>query len=163
MDTKGTIIELYKNGFSRKDIAKTMYITERYVRKVIATRGKKLPSELTERNYIAAIKHGFESKEEFAVHFGVSRMTLQRFEERTGIKQKIARYLHIQGKTASEITAILNTKTSRLKIYEAETLPTIAGIKSDLETILGVLREYAQIDDEAQTQYYALKRICEKL
>lgn len=163
MNKKYIIIELYKTGFSNSEISEQVGVNERYVRKIIADSGNNLKTELTERNYIAAIKHGFESKEEFAAHFGASRMTIQRFEERTGIKQKIARYLHIQGKTASEITAILNTKTSSLKIYEAETLPTIAGIKSDLETVLRVLRESAQIDDEAQTQYYALKRICEKL
>jgi|GEM_PF-3507972 len=163
MTTKEQIIELHKAGLSYSEIAKQIGVSMRYVYKITGTYANNLSTELTEKNYITAVKHGFESKEELASHFGVSRMTIQRFEERTGIKQKIARYLHIQGKTASEITAILNTKTSRLKIYEAETLPTIAGIKSDLETALGVLREYAQIDDEAQTQYYALKRICEKL
>ena len=91
------------------------------------------------------------------------RKNLQRFEEKTGIKQKIARYLHIHGKTEKEITTILKTKTSRLNIHEAGTLPTIAGIKSELETVLEILKEYAQIDDEVQTQYYTLKRICEKL
>lgn len=163
MNKKYIIIELYKTGFSASEIAEQLGVTGKYVRKIIATYDNMLSKELTERNYIAAIKHGFESKEELAAYFGVSCRTLQRFEEATGINQKLAKYLYIQGKTEEEITVVLNTKTSRLKIHEAGTLPTIAGIKSDLETVLGILKEYAQIDDEAQSQYYALKRICEKL
>ena len=156
MNTKYIIIELYKTNLSTSEIAGQLGITERYVRKIIAAYGNTLSTKLTERNYIAAIKHGFESKEELAAHFGVSRMTMQRFEEKTGIKQKIARYLHIHGKTEKEITTILKTKTSRLNIHAAGTLPTIAGIKSELETVLEILKEYAQIDDEVQTQYYTL-------
>lgn len=163
MNTKNAIIELHKISFSTSEIAEQLGVTERYVRKIIATYDNTLSKKLTERNYITAIKHGFESKEELATHFGMSRMTIQRFEEKTGIKQKIARYLYINGKTEKEITSILKTKTSGLNIHETGTLSTIAGIKSDLETVLGILKEYAKIDDEAQSQYYALKRICEKL
>lgn len=163
MTTKEQIIELHKTGFSCSEIAEHIGVTVQYVRKIIAACANALSMELTERNYIAAIKHGFESKEEVAAHFGVSYRTLKRFEESTGINQRLAKYLYVQGKTEDEITALLHTKTSVLEIHKAGTLPTIAGIKSDLETVLEVLKEYAQIDDEAQSQYYALKRICEKL
>ncbi len=163
MNKKYIIIELYKTGLSTSEITEQLGVTKKYACKIIATYNNTLSKELTERKYIAAVKHGFESKEELAAYFDVSCRTLQRFEEATGIKQKLAKYLYIQGKTEEEITVILNTKTSRLKIHEAGTLPTIAGIKSDLETVLDILKEYAQIDNEAQTQYYALKRICEKL
>lgn len=131
------------------------------MRKIIATCTN--ATKLTERNYIAAVKQGFKSKEELAAYFGVSYRTLKRFEESTGINQQLAKYLYVQGKTEDEITALLCTKTSVLKIHEAGTLPTITMIKSDLETVLEVLKEYAQIDDEAQPQYYALKRICKNL
>lgn len=158
---KEIIINLYKIGLSNKKIAEMTNVTEIYVRKIIKI--VNTPKILTEKNYITTIKYGIKSKEELASYFGVSRMTVQRFEEKTRIKQKIARYLYIHGKTEKEIAALLKTKTSGLKIHEAGTLPTITGIKLDLETILGVLKEYAQIDDEVQSQYYALKRICEKL
>ena len=163
MNTKNAIIELHKISFSTSEIAEQLGVTGRYVRKIIATYDNTLSKKLTERNYITAIKHGFESKEELAAHFGVSYRTLKRFEESTGINQRLAKYLYVQGKTESEITTLLHTKTSALNIHEAGTLPTIAGIKSDLETVLGILKEYAQIDDEAQSQYYALKRIYERL
>lgn len=163
MTTKEQIIELHKAGLSYSEIAKQIGVSMRYVYKITGTYANNLSTELTEKNYITAVKHGFESKEELATHFGVSNRTLKRFEESTGINQQLAKYLYVQGKTENEITTLLHTKTSALKIHEAGTLPTIAGIKSDLEKVLGVLKEYAQIDDEAQSQYYALKRICEKL
>ncbi|MDE6159829.1 MAG: helix-turn-helix domain-containing protein [Bacteroidaceae bacterium] len=163
MNKKDIIIELYKTGLTASEIAEQLGITKRYARKTTGTCANTSPQKLTESNYITAIKKGVESKKELAVHFGVSRMTMKRFEEKTGIKQKIARYLYIQGKTEKEITAILKTKTSGLNIHEAGTIPTIAGIKSELETVLGVLKEYTQIDDKAQSQFYTLKRICEKL
>ncbi|WP_300647466.1 helix-turn-helix domain-containing protein [uncultured Bacteroides sp.] len=163
MNKKYIIIELYKTGFSTSEIAEQLGVTEKYARKIIATCTDMLSTELTERNYVKAIKHGFESKEELASHFGVSYRTLKRFEESTGINLRLAKYLYVQGKTDSEITTLLHTKTSVLNIHEAGTLPTIVGIKSDLETVLGILKEYAQIDDETQSQYYALKRIYEKL
>ncbi len=162
MNTKDRIIELHKIGCPVLEIAEHVCVTKKYVRKIIKTFAEEVPTDLTEKNYVLAIKHGFESKEELSTHFGVSCRTLQRFEEATRIKHKIARYLHIHGKTENEIKTILNTKTSVLKIHQEGTLPTIAGIKSDLEAILGVLKEYAQFDDEAQTQYYTLKRIYEK-
>ena len=157
---KNIVIDQYKAGISISEIAKTLGITTRYVYKIIS---KKYSSSLTESSYIEAIKYGFKSKTELADHFKVSRMKLQRFETKTGIIQKIARYLHIQGKTEKEITSILKTKSSRLLINEAGTLPTIAGIKSDLKTVLEVLKEYAKIDDDAQSQFYKIKRIYEKL
>lgn len=157
---KNIVIDQYKAGVSISEIAKTLGITTRYVYKIIS---KEYNSSLTESSYIKAIKYGFKSKTELADHFKVSRMKLQRFETKTGIIQKIARYLHIQGKTEKEITSILKTKSSRLLINEAGTLPTIAGIKSDLKTVLEVLKEYAKIDDDAQSQFYKIKRIYEKL
>ena len=163
MTTKEQIIELHKIGFSNSAIAEQIGVTVRYVRKITKTCANALTTELTEKNYITAVKHGFESKEELATYFGVSRMTLQRFEEKTGVKQRLAKYFYVLGKTEDEITALLHTKTSVLGIHQTGTLPTIAGIKTDLETVLEVLKEYAQIDDEAQPQYYALRRICEKL
>ena len=157
---KNIVIDQYKAGVSISEIAKTLGITTRYVYKIIS---KGYRSSLTESSYIEAIKYGFKSKTELADHFKVSRMKLQRFETKTGIIQKIARYLHIQGKTEKEITSILKTKSSRLLINEAGTLPTIAGIKSDLKTVLEVLKEYTKIDDDAQSQFYKIKRIYEKL
>ena len=163
MNAKDRIIELHKTGFSNSEIAEYVGVTVRYVRNIIATCVDTLSAELTERNYVKAIKYGFESKEELAAHFGISYRTLKRFEESTGINQRLAKYLYVQGKTDGEITTLLHTKTSVLNIHEAGTLPTIAGVKSDLETVLVILKEYAQIDDEAQSQYYSLKRIYERL
>lgn len=160
---KNIVIDQYKAGVSISEIAKTLGITTRYVYKIISKECSSSSSSLTESSYIEAIKYGFKSKTELADHFKVSRMKLQRFETKTGIIQKIARYLHIQGKTEKEITSILKTKSPRLLINEAGTLPTIAGIKSDLKTVLEVLKEYAKIDDDAQSQFYKIKRIYEKL
>lgn len=160
MKTKDIITELYKTGLPASEIAKSIGVTKRYVNAVIS-RQKPLSDNLTESNYIAAIKNNsFESKEKLAAFFGVSRMTLHRFEEKTGIIPKTAKYLYIQGKTEAEITALLHTKTSALKLQK---IPTIAGIKSDLETALEILKDYAQIVGAAQPQYYTLKRIYEKL
>ena len=160
MKTKDIITELYKTGLSASEIAKLAGVTIRYVNAVIS-RQKPLSDNLTESNYIAAIKNNsFESKEELAAIFGITYRTLHRFEEKTGIIAKTAKYLYIQGKTEAEITALLHTKTSALRLHK---IPTIAGVKSDLETVLEILKDYAQIVGDAQPQYYTLKRIYEKL
>ena len=154
---KEIIINLYKIGLSNKKIAEMTNVTERYVRKIIQI--VNTPKILTEKNYITTIKYGIKSKEELASYFGVSRMTLYRFEETTGINKKLLRCLYTEGKTLEKITSLLNTKITETEINHLKTLPTIAGIKGDIQKVMNVLLECVPYDTSIEKTYNKLKRI----
>lgn len=114
-NTKERIIELSQT-LSPVEIAETIGTSVLYVYKVLrsANTSENKPL-LTLQNYIAAHCKGITKKNDLAAFFGVSRMTIHRFENRPEIKQHFARYMELQNngyelnKLLQHSTAILDT------------------------------------------------------
>lgn len=80
--------------FSPADIAKNIGTSIQYVNKVLrnATRSENKPP-LTLQNYVAAHRQGITKKYDLSEYFGVSRMTINRFENKPEIKEYFERYI----------------------------------------------------------------------
>ncbi len=92
---KERIISLSDN-FSPAEIAVMIGTSVQYVYKVLKnapTSANKPP--LTLQNYVMAHRKGITKKNDLAAFFGVSRMTINRFENRPEIKQHFARYMEL--------------------------------------------------------------------
>ncbi|MBD5339783.1 MAG: hypothetical protein HDR98_11840 [Bacteroides sp.] len=115
LTAKEKIIELSRT-LSPAEIAVTIGTSVQYVYKVLrnAATSKNKPL-LTLQNYIAAHRKGITKKNDLAAFFGVSRMTINRFENRPDIKQHFSRYMELQNngyelnKLLQHSTAILET------------------------------------------------------
>ena len=114
---KERIIELSRL-FSTAEIADIVNSSEPYVNKILrnAPTSDNKPL-LTLENYAAAQRKGVTKKNDLAAFFEVSRMTINRFENRPEIKQHLARYMELQNcgyelnKLLQQSTAILETIT----------------------------------------------------
>ncbi len=79
------------------EIADTIGTSIQYVNKVLRnTPSSKNKPSLTLENYVMAHRKGITKKNDLAVFFGVSRMTINRFENRPEIKDLFARYLELR-------------------------------------------------------------------
>ena len=115
LTTKERIIELSRM-LSPVEIAVTIGISVQYVYKVLrnAATSENKPL-LTLENYVVAHYKGITKKNDLAAFFGVSRMTINRFENRPEIKQHFSRYMELQNngyelnKLLQHSTAILET------------------------------------------------------
>lgn len=78
------------------EITETIGTRIQYVNKVLrnAATSKNKPL-LTLENYVTAHRKGITKKNDLAAFFGVSRMTIYRFENRPEIKQHFARYMEL--------------------------------------------------------------------
>lgn len=140
MTYKEHIIDLLNLGItSSAEIAAIVRCDKRHVQNV---KKKFFESQnnkegLTVENYISAIQRGCDTKEKLSVFFGISRMTLLRFETKNISRKQVSRYLFITGtdiKTISHLFRLTEEESQELK-----SLPTIAQIKEQLKTISAVL------------------------
>jgi len=119
---KERIISLSKN-FSPAEIAEIIGTSVQHVNKTIqkAITSKSKPL-LTLANYVAAHRMGIKCKNDLAAFFGVSRMTINRFENRPEIQRHFARYTELRNnkydlkETLQHLTSIYET----LAIFEPE-------------------------------------------
>ena len=93
---KERIIELFRT-FTPVEIAEIIGTSISYVNKVLrnATTSENKPL-LTLENYVKAHCKGITKKNDLAAFFGVSRMTINRFENRPEIKHHFARYMELR-------------------------------------------------------------------
>lgn len=140
MTYKKYIIDLLKSGItSSKEIAVAVGCNVRHVQKVKKAlfESQETNKGLTIENYLTAILHGCDTKEKLVRYFGISRMTLLRFEKKNISREQVSSYLFIAGtdiKTISHLFRLTEAETERIK-----SLPTIAQIKAQLKTISAVL------------------------
>lgn len=86
MTAKDQIINLY-GLLSPQDIAEKIGVSIYYVNRVIKAYKTNLVPPLTLQNYAIAYRQGIKRKCDLAQYFGVSRMTVNRFENKPEIKK----------------------------------------------------------------------------
>lgn len=109
--------------FSPTEIAEIIGTSIQYVNKVLRnaiTSENKPP--LTLPNYVVAHRKGITKKNDLAAFFGVSRMTINRFENRPEIKHHFTRYMELRNNgyyidEVHHLTEILET----LSLFEPNT------------------------------------------
>ncbi len=132
---KDYVVKVFLNGgFSNAETAQIVGVSERYVRKIKKEQEKPL---LNVANYITAVRNGLTAKQDLADYFGVSRMTINRFERSNDF---------------GDILGCLLT----LEKY-------IRQAKSDLTNALGILEQIAKYDSTATAKYYTLKQLLDTL
>lgn len=118
-------------------------------------------NKLTIENYISAIQRGCDTKEKLSVFFGISRMTLLRFEKKNISRKQVSRYLFITGtdiKTISHLFRLTEEEAQELK-----NLPTIVQIKEQLKTISAVLHPLKANAEKISEQYANINDILWRL
>lgn len=98
--TKKELIKNLSAHCTPKEIAKITNSSTAYVYNVLSRYNKeqflKSNPDLSVENYIKAYNMGVMSKKELAEYFNVSRMTLNRFESRTGISKHLQDYITLR-------------------------------------------------------------------
>lgn len=102
---------------SPAEIAETIGTSVQYVNKVLrnAATSENKPL-LTLENYVTAHRKGITKKNDLAAFFCVSRMTINRFENRPEIKQHFTRYTELQNS---------GYELNKLLLHSTEILETI--------------------------------------
>lgn len=139
LTAKKRIIELSRT-LSPTEIAESIGTSIQYVNKVLrnAPTSDNKPL-LTLENYVAAQRKGITKKNDLAAFFGVSRMTINRFENRPEIKQYFARYKELRN-DGYELNKLLQHSTAILEtILPFEPESTVA---STLRQVIAILSKY---------------------
>lgn len=111
------------------EVAKEVHTSVSYVRNVLSENKRAVkPIEpanfppLNIENYVAAHRMGITRKNDLAEFFGVSRMTINRFENRPEIKQHFAHYIELRnnGYDLEEVLQRLTSIHETLAIFEPE-------------------------------------------
>jgi len=125
MTAKERIIEQY-GMFTPDEIAENIGVSVYYVNRVIKAHTANLWPPLTLQNYVAAHRRGITKKNDLAAYFGVSRMTINRFENKPEIKEYFERYMRFREDETylknlrKELSGILEM----LEMFEPETMTT---------------------------------------
>lgn len=112
MTAKERIIEQY-GMFTPEEIAENIGVSVYYVNRVIKAHTADLRPPLTLQSYAAAHRQGITKKNDLARYFGVTRMTINRFENKPEIKQYFERYMQFREdgvylkKLSEELSGIL--------------------------------------------------------
>lgn len=157
-------------GLTDSEIAETLCLSTKsgYIRKIRREIADNLCNndkrpKLTPETYYNAMKKNNGTKEDLAAALGVARMTLHRFEQDTEMKKRLARYMRVRGMGLERIAAQLGTKISILEEMGIDRLPTLDGIKAQIEIALEPLADVAQWDEDVAAIYYQWEKASERL
>jgi len=91
---------------------------------------------LTIANYVAAYRMGVRLKNDLAAFFGVSRMTINRFENRPEIKDYFSQYIELRnnGYNLTELLQHLVSIHKTLSIFEPDS-KTAQSVKQAIELL----------------------------
>ncbi len=141
-----------------KEIADYVGCSKRHVQTVIKEfKEVESNTKLTLENYIAAIQSGCDTKEQIAEYFGVSRMTLLRFEKKNISRKEISRYLYVYGtdiRTIAHLFRLTHEETEKLK-----NIPTITEIKEQLKAISAILHPLKSSSEKIADQHANVNKI----
>lgn len=138
MTNKERIVELSKH-FNPIEVAEMCNVSAGYVYRVLREHH---PKTLTTQNYLKAIQMGITNKEELANLFGVSRMTINRFERNNITKEAIGGALYIAGRDLDSVKQELSlTNQEAAKLSQ---LPTLPNIVNELQKMLKALEPHKQ-------------------
>lgn len=79
------------------------------------------------------------------------------FEHSAQMKNRLARYMRVRGMSLEVIARQIGTKVSTLEKMGLDKLPTLDGIKIQMEIALEPLADIAQWDNEAASLFYRLQ------
>lgn len=161
-------------GLTDSEIAETLHISAKsgYIRKIrreIADTScnNEIPKDerpkLTPETYYNAMKKNNGTKDDLAAALGVCRKTLYTFEHDNQMKLRLARYMRVRGMGLERIAAQLGTKISVLEKMGIDRLPTLDGIKAQIEIALEPLADVAQWDEDVAAIYYQWEKASERL
>lgn len=143
MTAKERIIEQY-GIFSPKEIADNIGVSVYYVNRVIKAHTANLRPPLTLQNYVAAHRQGITRKCDLARYFGVTRTTINRFENKPEIKQYFERYMQFSDdgmylkKLSHELSGILEM----LELFEPK-----SRTAKTIKAIIDQIRKYDKKDN----------------
>ena len=120
---KFRILYLARQNKDPQDIAKIIGTSIQYVNRVLRDdRMNTQKPPLTIENYAEAYKSGITRKDRLAEIFGVSRMTINRFENRPEFKQKFTPYIELskRGYDIEQIKERIEEILSLISLFEPE-------------------------------------------
>lgn len=136
MTAKERIIEQY-GTFTPEEIAENIGVSVYYVNRVIKAHTADLRPPLTLQSYAAAHRQGIIRKCDLAAYFGVSRWTINRFENKPEIKEYFERYVRFRedGIYLMNLIKELSDVLEMLEMFEPEsrTLRTIKALIDQLK------------------------------
>lgn len=136
MTNKERIIELRKS-LEINEIAEIQNVSVGYVYRVLRELN---PKTLTTQNYLKAIQMGITNKEELAETFGVTRMTINRFERKNITKEAIGRALYISGENQESVKQELSLTNQ--ETAELAKLPTLQNVATELRKMQKALEPH---------------------
>lgn len=143
MTAKERIIEQY-GVFTPEEIAENIGVSVYYVNRVIKAHTANLRPPLTLQNYVAAHRQGITKKNDLAAYFGVSRWTINRFENKSEIKEYFERYMRFRedGMYLKNLSQELCGILEMLELFEPKSR-TAKAVKA----ILDQIRQYDKKDN----------------
>lgn len=131
--------------FTPAEIAETIGTSVQYVNKVLknATTSENKP-RLTLQNYVAAHRKGITKKNDLAAYFGVTRMTINRFENKPEIKEYFERYKRFRkdGMYLMNLSRELSGILEMLELFEPGTKTT-----KTIKALIGQIGKYDKKDN----------------
>lgn len=115
-----------------------------YVNRVIKANTANLRPPLTLQNYVAAHRQGITKKIDLAAYFGVTRMTINRFENKPEIKEYFERYMRFRedGMYMKNLSHELSGILEMLEIFEPGTRTT-----KTVKALIDQLKKYNKKDN----------------
>lgn len=136
MTAKERIINLC-GIFSPEEIAEIIGVSVYYVNRVIKVHSANL-RPLTLQNYVKAHHQGITRKNDLAAYFGVSRMTINRFEKKPEIKEYFEKYIHFRkGMYLANLQEELTEILKMLEIFEPGSSTT-----RTIKTLIDQIKKY---------------------
>lgn len=135
MTAKERIINQY-GVFTPEEIAENIGVSVYYVNRVIKAHTANLRPSLTLQSYVEAHHLGITQKNELAAYFGVSRMTIYRFENKPEIKEYFERYMRFRedGMYLKNLSHELSCILEMLELFEPKSR-TAKTVKSLIDQI----------------------------
>lgn len=138
MTNKERIIKLSKS-LPPNEVAEICNVSAGYVYRVLR---ELCPKTLTIQAYLEAIQMGITNKEELAEFFGVSRMTINRFERNNITKEALGGALYIACGDLDSVKQELSLTNQ--EAAELSQLPTLPNIITELRQMLKALEPHKQ-------------------
>ncbi len=143
MTVKESIIEQH-GMFTPEEIAENIGVSVYYVNRVIKAHTANLRPSLTLQNYASAHRQGITRKCDLARYFGVTRMTINRFENKPEIKEYFERYMSFRedGMYLKNLSRELSGILEMLELFEPDSRTT-----RTIKALIDQIRKYDKKDN----------------
>ena len=130
--------------FTPEEITENIGVSVYYVNRVIKAHTANLRPSLTLQNYVAAHHQGITRKCDLARYFGVTRMTINRFENKPEIKEYFERYMRFRedGTYLKNLSQELSGILEMLELFEPK-----SRTAKTVKAIIDQIRKYDKKDN----------------